>query len=389
MICRGCLRTTTLSDSIPQGGGGYGTIVILHVLDRIEELARLRDDWDRLARRELRHFPSFADTFVEIRDRGSLFRVIVARDEDGVEAMACVLLDQPRIDFFNKPLRSRLADRQAVLLGAAILGAPDAGVAAAMLDRILRDPKVILIKLGDVDRASALYAGLRKWRWSWLRHESDWQATRRIIVFPATFKDYLAGLRTSTQRAVRRDLRDFGRLNAEFQIMTRPAEMRKFMNDATSIAAKIPGSDFHLTREARAHRLRHYQEKAEIGIFFGFVSYVDDMPCAYYCGEVNGDVFNALFTAYDPAYRKYCAGTAMLLYVIEYLIENRICARFDFGGRDLDYKARFATTAIDCTHIAMGRLTRPAAALSILYLRISGQIKPRLFRMIGGRTGVR
>ena len=361
----------------------------LEVFDRIEQLAQLADDWDRLASLELRHFPAFANIQAEIVERGWPFRVVVARAGGGVCAIGCVLLGQPRRDFFNKTLRSRLLGEQADLLGAAILGAPDVGLAGAMLDLLLQDRRVTYLKLGDVDRTSGLYAAVHKRRWAWLRYESDWLATRRVIVFPERFTDYLAGLRKSTQRTIRRDQREFARLNAEFMVMTAPEDMAAFIRDATTIAAKNPHSDFYVNPVAMAHRQRLYEAKAKAGRMLGFVSYVGENPCAYKCGEIVNGVYNALFTAYDPAYRNYEAGTAILFYALEYMIEHRICLRYDFGGRDMEYKARFANAALDCTHVAMGTLSHPPAALTIVLMKISGRIKPKLFRLMGGRTGVR
>ena len=354
-----------------------------------EQLPAIREEWDRLTRAELRHFPDFEEFFAEAGSGNQPFRLVISRNEGGVAAMACFVLSQSARSFWIGERKLLSLDlRQAQLLGSAILGNPDAQLAAAMLKPVLAERRVAFIQFGDVARHSGLYQAVRKLGWRWFTHDTDRRATRRLIVFPDSFKAYLAGLRSSTRRAFLRDQRLFQKLNPVFRVMTRPEDMRAFLKDAASIGEKSYQSSFGMSLDASDWRRQQFESRAARGGLFGYVAYVEGKPVAFYWGEVSHEVFNARITGYDPAFRKNCPGTGMLLFVLEDLMNNRICRRFDFGLRDMEYKQGFATDAIDCAQIIAGSYKQPAAVLAVILERLLGSIKPMLLKLVGGQAGL-
>ena len=361
----------------------------VHIISKISEFARFQHQWDLLAGGEFRFFPQFTDVYDYCLTNGRQFRLIVAEREQAVQAIACFVLGKARRGIWLGERRVLdLPVNQAVLQGSAMLGAPDATLAAAMLDLILTDPEVDLVELGDVDKASGLYAAARQWRWKWLKRETEWRTVRRMIVLPATFRDYLASLRSHTRKGVTRDQRIFAKLDPEFRVMTRPGEMGQFLADATRLGDKTYQAGAAFGIDASDWRRHMLETKAEHGKLVAFLAYVNGNPCAFCWGEISYDVFYFRHTGYDPAYRRYCPGTAILLNVIEHLITNRICARFDFGIRDMPYKERFATHSIACANIVLANCLRPSAALVVALERLIASAKPLLLRLVGGPAGL-
>jgi hypothetical protein len=128
----------------------------LQVLKTTEEFARIDQDWERLARYETPSFPHFNDIHDFTLTSGQRVSLIVAGDENGIQAIACFIHSKTRRGFwlFNRRLFD-LPVHETVLQGSAILGAPSPGLAAGMLDRILAEPGVALVKLGYVDKSTA------------------------------------------------------------------------------------------------------------------------------------------------------------------------------------------------------------------------------------------
>ena len=95
-----------------------------------------------------------------------------------------------------------------------------------------------------------------------------------------------------------------------------------------------------------------------------YLSYLKEKPVAFGWGELAHQRFYFRQTAFDPGYRKLSPGTALIVKIINDLIQNTDCRLFDFqhGGND-GYKSRLATIGISCADIQLASMYRPYSLL--------------------------
>lgn len=160
---------------------------------------------------------------------------------------------------------------------------------------------------------------------------------------PATSSEFLQRLGKKHRYWVRRLEK---RLHEDFpgQVsycrLSNPTNLGQLVQDLETVASKTYQRRLGAGFRADAEHKRRITFEAEKGWLRGSILYLGGRPCAFWMGVVYRNVFYSAFTGYDPDFRKYEAGTLLLMNIVEQLCEERV-GTIDFGLGDALYKQRF------------------------------------------------
>jgi len=353
----------------------------------VEDVAPFAQVWTDLAQRGPVYELPLESLLHAIRQPDADFRFIALAQSGEIEALACLFLWQGERTIWLSQLRLfSLKVPMAGLFGGTIAGSLDEKAGQALLAAILAEPKAGLIDLGDTPIDGGLYRAARALGMGQSVHDNPRGATRRALPLTDGIAPYLASLRPSTRKAVLRDCRMFERLSPSFRSFSTPDEVESFLRDAAPLSQRTHQVKLGVKLEDdEAHRAR-FRALAVAGRLRACIAYVDGTPCAFAWGDLSHRTLYFRMTGYDPEMRRHCAGTAILFHLLETLGADPACGFFDFGVRDMDYKARFGTIVVPSTALSIARWSSPAACFALTIERMMDGLKDKGAALLGGAT---
>jgi hypothetical protein len=352
-----------------------GTVLCLYVLLAVQmkivsysncsELHTLEEAWNCLAKKGLSFVPSFSELRSAVEPETSKFQILVAIDNSQIIAIACfIYLDTAKKYQLGGRVLFSLPVRMVTLFGPCILGEPSEGVIQELFHTIFKNGDFDVITLGHIFVDTPIYKAASSLRgrivWRGGRKERVWW----LIRLPNSIEKYLEQMRETTRLHIIRDCKKFDRQAPEFRLLTRPEDIDIFLRDAEKISQQTYqwnlGYGIRNDHETRQHLMR----LAKNGDLRCYLSYLKEKPVAFGWGELAHQRFYFRQTAFDPGYRKLSPGTALIVKIINDLIQNTDCRLFDFqhGGND-GYKSRLATIGISCADIQLASMYRPYSLL--------------------------
>jgi hypothetical protein len=330
------------------------------------ELFRLASTWDRLASREDQHIPTFSDLTDVIARNSAGVHLVGLRNGSEISSLAAFLIYNTRHRFwFGESEILRLPMKVASLYGCGLMGEADLRSAEAMLKLVAADKSIDAIMLPEIAQSNIFYELVAGGGWGAPSSVSRYRMTRRLAELPPDVSAYWGSLRSSTRKAGLRDRRMFERLSPDYTIFTTPAAATEFLPRAQRLSSRTyqhhlgfgientPVMRHELTRLAQEGRLRCY------------LASVDGVDVAYAWGNISHGVFNFRMTGFDPRLARYSPGKAILVRVIEDLIETRSARTFDFSGRDMEFKERFSTRSVECASVILARWRAPRGVAAV------------------------
>jgi Acetyltransferase (GNAT) domain len=169
--------------------------------------------------------------------------------------------------------------------------------------------------------------------------------TRRRLVLPTSFNEFVATRSPNTRWRIRREAR---RLAEEFgpdltvEIVRDPSGFEQLVRDADRVARstyqRALGAGFSDTPEQRA--------LARVGLehswLRGYLLYLRGEPIAYWLCSLHGETMLIRTGGYDGAYAEHRVGIHLLMSVIEDAIADPSLRILDFGPGDAAYKQQFS-----------------------------------------------
>jgi hypothetical protein len=327
----------------------------------LQEIERFQEDWARLSAQEIHFVPCFSELRHQLSRAGIEFRVLVARDNGEVKAIACFLYRSARKRYeiatrnlFAFPVKT------VSLFGSCVLGSPSEEVIRKFFQVILESSSFDVIDIGVIFIDSPMYKALKSLRgvvaWSVMRKAQ----TQWMIKLPDSIDAYLDSLRPTTKMRIKRDGRLFKRENPEYRVYQRPEDVEPFLRDAEEVSRLTYQWNLgYRVRNDEGTRLT-LTRYAKQGTFRGYLVYARGKPCAFGWGELAHGTFLFRVTGYDPKYHKISPGTALIMHMVRDLIENTNCKIFDFGGgSEMGYKSRLGNLGLACARMQAAQIYRP------------------------------
>lgn len=297
----------------------------------------------------------------------SLGIISVRREPEELVAMV-PFLRKPYVMNFN--IRKRILGKSSLRALEFPGGEPLAGHSAALYDGLL---ETLLQVQPSCNCFAFNRVSIDGYFWNYLRSSplvavrflvyvpEDTRTISHSIILPETFEQYLAHFppkfRRELGRQVRR-LRDRGRGVLELRRYESPQESGEFLAAATHVAGgswqHAHGSD---VLEDSAHWRAKLASLADHGALRAYLLWCGETPCAVELGYQMHDVFHGIMTYFDPAFRDFSPGSALLYLFIEDLIGHKPPRRLNFGGGDFEYKRRFGNASIQEATVLLLRKT--------------------------------
>jgi hypothetical protein len=336
--------------------------------DRLSDVERLGDAWDRLNQTARFFVRSFRDLQDTLQNSGCRFRMMTAARDGTIVAMACFIYRDAvkRYQVANRKLFD-LPIREVTLFGSTVLGEADEDVVRRFFEPVLDEAGFDWINLGDILVDSALHNVVGKLHGGvMIRRVTRKRSLRWLIPLPSSFDEYMKSLRPSTQKAVTRDGRLFEKAHPDLKVMHQPAEVEGFLRDGEKISRITYQWNVGAQLRNDESNRQKFTRLAERGQFRGYLAYSDGEPFAFAWVEMNRHGVCFYHTpGFDPRYRKLSPGTALLMQAIRDLIENTDCKLFDLATTEDErgYKSRFGTVCLDSVWLQLVRWRRPYALL--------------------------
>jgi hypothetical protein len=328
----------------PGGAGGLR----VEVARTLEELEALRPIWDELPwRREEAVYDFFITRLRTRPDVIGPYVAMLTADGTAVGGLA------GRVEW--RRLQTALGYRVVYAPRVRLLQIVDSGVVAEtatalaelarLVDQTLRGGEVDAVAFPPFALGSELEAVFGTIG-GFLGHQpliAPW--TRRRLILPADFEEFMASRSHKTRKGVRRDARKLegtygDRLSVG--ILRTPGDLERLVHDSDRVAGSTYqrrlGVGFADTAEQRA--------VARIGLEHGWVRgyllYLDSEPVAYWLCTVFGDTMVLKNGGFDETYASYRTGIYLLMRVIEDACHDPELRVLDFGPGDAAYKQQFS-----------------------------------------------
>jgi hypothetical protein len=325
----------------------------VHLPNEIEEA------WNRLGTHDLFFVPGFSELQNRLRS-GCKFQLLAAVENSTIEAMACfTYADGVKYYHVGGKKLFCLPAKKATLFGSCVIGRATTDIIQEFFRTIISKGGFELIDVGFAFLDSPLYKAL-----SDLETARVWQVARKkllwwLIRLPPSFEQYIGALPENTRRHLRRDCRKFDREAPVFRIMQRPEEVKSFLVDAGAISRLTYQWKLNYGLRGDEDTHQRFRRLAENGALRCYMSYLGNKPCAFGWGELSHGKFYFEQTGYDPSFRKFSPGTALMMRIIKDLIENTDCRVFHFQwGGNRGYKSRLATESHMCTSLQVAQRGR-------------------------------
>jgi hypothetical protein len=246
-----------------------------------------------------------------------------------------------------------------------VLGQPDEDVIRKFFRLIIEESGFDLINVGEIFVGAHLYKAINSLHhgvlaWSIARKMRYWW----LIQLPRSFEEYIGSLPEKTRRHITRDCRKFEIAGPDFRVMHLPEEVEMFLRDAEKVSRLTYQWKLGYGLCNDEYTRQRLTRLAKNGTLRCYVFYLSGSPCAFGWGELSHRTFVFQVTGYDPQYRKLSPGTALIMRMVQDLIENTKCQVFDFmWGGDEGYKSRLGTVSFGCVPMQVAQIYRPYSLL--------------------------
>jgi Acetyltransferase (GNAT) domain len=326
-------------------------------------LQPLREVWDRLLASARFYYPSFDEMERQLGGPGEHGCVAVVRSGKTVSGIACFSSGASMRAFTagERKLFALPVD-QVAKIGFAALGEIESDQWLDLLHAVMARWTFTLFDLGEVVLGSALQHAILRLPKGVLVARGRKPSIRWFIDLPASFDEYLNGLRPSTKRNLTYKMRRFEREQSyDFQTITRPEQVEQFLRDGEAVSRRTYQWALGQRLENTEGLRSYYKRLAEAGRMRCHLLYIDGVPAGFMRNELQGGVCSYGTPGFDPCFEKSSPGLVMLLWTIRDLIENTDCRVFDFGegGDEQGYKSRFGNRSIECEYVHLYPARKP------------------------------
>jgi Acetyltransferase (GNAT) domain len=315
----------------------------------LEDVARLGPVWDRTPWEREEAERDYFLTRIGLRpDVLGPFAVFVLRD--GKPVAALVARKESRRLATAVGYRVVYAPRVRLLQvvdGGIVVADPAAlGLLLDALRRALSRREVDAIALPPLQLGTELFTAFESLGPPVQRQHLIAPWTRRRLVLPASFEEFLASRSRKTRKAMRREAKQVeAELGDELAVETvREVEhLERLLHDVDVVARstyqRALGAGFADTPEQRALA----RIGLERGWLRGYLLYLRGKPIAYWLSSVHGETMLLRTGGYDDAYARHRTGIHLLMHVIEDAIADPSLRVLDFGPGDALYKQQFSS----------------------------------------------
>jgi Acetyltransferase (GNAT) domain len=339
--------------------------------DKCSELGALQDAWDRLCEKELQFVPSFSELLHHLNASGAKFRVLAAKEESQIIALACFTygIATKRYEIATRKLFDLPVQLKEIsLFGSCVPGQPSEDVIRKFFQTVIDESQYDFITVGEIFIDSPLYRAIK----SLPGGVVAWSASRKkqyrwMIRLPGSFDEYIASLRPTAKAHITRDSRRFERERPGFRVLQRPEDVEQFLQEAEKISRLTYQWKFGYGLHNDERTRQRLTRLAEIGTLRCYIADLQGNPCAFGWGELCHRTFAFRMTGYDPHYAKLSPGTGLIMRMIRDLIENTNCEIFDFmAGGETGYKSRLGNINLSCASMQVAQIYRPYSLLLVV-----------------------
>ncbi len=331
--------------------GGEGPLR-LEIARSESELERLRAAWEQLPWQ--REEAAFAYYAARLRTRPEViapFAVVVFDGERAVAGLAG-RLESRRLStaIGYKVVYAPLVRFLRVVDGGLV--APEGAPRRALLDAlagVLQRNEADVVGLPPIESGTALYSELARLAGPLGRQPLIAPWTRRRLVLPAGFEEFLASRSHKTRKRVRQDAR---RLEAAFgeRLSVEITRDRSGLERLIGNADRVAGSTYQRALGAGFADTGEQRALTEVGLSHGWVRgyllYLDSDPIAYWLCSLYGDTMLLKTGGFDHAYTEHRVGIYLLMRVIEDACLDPALRVLDFGPGDAPYKQQFSSEGV-------------------------------------------
>jgi len=318
------------------------------VLRNADELETLRSTWERLSWNPNADFDYFL-MICEVRKLQPRILVISRGREVVAITAARIGPTTLKCSFGYKTLYAPRV-RELVVSYGCLMGTITGEVASLVLKALtdlLDNGEADVLALHYMKPDSSLAQLALRYSPVWCRDFAPETIVRHTLVLPVKPADLFMNMISKHRSALRRLAKLLEKKfpgQVRVQLFRSPDEAGRFCSEAEAVSQRsyhgALGFGFVNDEENRRRALLW----ARKGCFLGYMMYISDRPCAYWCGGFYGSVFYPWSTAFDPDYHQYEIGTILLTRVIEDMFnQGRLVTEVDFGFGDAAYKRTFCT----------------------------------------------
>lgn len=320
----------------------------VHLARTLDDAERLRPLWDRLAwSREEAEQEFFV---ARLRAREDVIGPFVVLLTEGSEPVAGLVA---RLE--HQRLATQVGYRTLYAPRVRLLQVVDGGIVApeaetrarlvAELRRALAAGEADVVKLPPLPVGSELSAAFSSLGGPIRRQPFIAPWTRRRLVLPTTFEDFVASRSPNTRWRIRRHARQVAaELGDELsvEVIHAPHQLAQLVRDAELVAAstyqRALGAGFADTPEQRAI--------ARVGLERGWIRawllYHSGRPVAYWLCSLHRGTLTVRTTGFDDAYARHRIGIHLLMRLIADACADPAIEVLDFGPGDAPYKQQFS-----------------------------------------------
>ncbi len=317
------------------------------VVDSIGNLNQIRDLWHRMNW----HPNTDIDFYITIfKSRHNCLRpyILVIYQSDIPTTMLIGRIEYKHIKFrIGYKTIFSLKSRCLKILYGGVIGDNENVTSRFIVKRLLRflsTERINLITFTQLNIHSQMYKAVKEVPFFLQRSFFDTVNPHWKVLLPGQLKDFLLRVNSHHRRRLKR-LRKRLEKNfngqVEFTCLKNKRDVARICENCEEIARKTyhrgMGVGFVFNKE-NSRRLNLMAEKEWLQVYMLFVN---GDPCAFYISTIYKDTCFLNFTGYDSRYRKYDPGTALFLYIVEDLCQNKKIRKIDFGFGDALYKRRF------------------------------------------------
>jgi len=328
----------------PSSNGDFSARVLTSAAD----IEALRSSWERLSWNPNADMDFFL-LISEMRKQEPRIVVVCRGPEVVAIAAARIVPTTVKCSFGYRTLYAPRVRELAVVHGG-VMGTISEEVPSLLLKAlisILENGEADVLALHLIKTDSPLAQLALRYSLAWCRGFSPETQSHHTLILPKRREDLFMNMKSKH----RSDLRRLSKvLEKKFQGQVRvqcfrsPDEATRFCAEAEAVSRKsyhtALGFGFVYDEEQRRRALLW----ARRGSFLGYMMYIGDKPCAYWCGPLYGSVYHLASTAFDPEYRQHEIGTVLLTRVIEDMFnQGRPVTEVDFGRGDAGYKRTICT----------------------------------------------
>jgi len=160
---------------------------------------------------------------------------------------------------------------------------------------------------------------------------------------PASVDEFYRGLSPKVRKNQKRQAKklvDHFSGNVTVRCFRKVAEIEDLIADVGRVASRSYQRGLGVGFFDSAHTREQLRLKAEKGWLQGYVLYLDERPCAFWLGDINGKTFGSDYVGYDAEFASHSPGMYLVMRVIEGFCDGHRegVTEVDFGTGHAQYK---------------------------------------------------